>query len=148
MGIEEGPVRGWPERTGLLLLAVGTAAVTVVVCREVSRRTLRSTRVRGSGRSLRGPIDRHGWHFGSARRDTHVKISRDVALSEALDGITAMVEQLRSSTISVGDHTISASDRVAYEFEIESGDSGFEIEFEIKWQGDKATTGETPQQQW
>jgi hypothetical protein len=140
-------VRGWRERAGLVLLATGTAVVAVVVCREASRRTLRSNQVRGSDRSRRGPIGKHGW-LSRSRRDTHVKITRDVALSEALDGISAMIEQLRSSTISVGDRTIEASDRVAYEFEIESGDEGFEIEFEIKWQGAKASDGETPQQQW
>jgi len=140
--------QGWQERAVLVLLATGTAAVTFVVCREASRRALGSKQSRGSRRSLRGPIDRHGWHFGSARRDSHVKITRDVALSEALDGISAMIEQLRSSTISVGDRTIADSDRVAYEFEIESGDEGFEIEFEIKWKGDQAGEGESSQQQW
>jgi len=141
-------VRGWHERAELLLLATGTAVLAAALCSEAKHRTLRSRRVRGARRSLRSPIDRQWWDIGSARRDTHVKITRDVALSEALDGISAMIEQLRSSTISVGDRTIEATDRVAYEFEIESGEDGFEIEFEIKWQGSKAGDAGTPQQQW
>jgi hypothetical protein len=140
-------VRGWQERTELLLLVGGAAIVVAALCRPASRRALRSNRLGGAGRSLRGPIDKLGWPIGSARRDTHVKITRDVALSEALDGISAMIEQLRSSTISVGDRTIEATDRVAYEFEIESSDDGFEIEFEIKWQDAKSGGGES-QQQW
>lgn len=134
-------MRDWSERASEMAIVGGAVLVVAYVCGR-----LRRERAPRWARLAPDALATPEWWQVPPRKEPLVKIKRDVPLSEALDGISAMVEQLRSSTLSVGDRQIQPADHVSYELEIESGDDGFEIEFEIKWRA-PASDG-SPQPQW
>ena len=62
-----------------------------------------------------------------------MEIKRETTLTDALDTIRMLVEQLQKSRLSAGDREVGPNDLVELEIEIDSSEDAFELEFEIKW---------------
>jgi hypothetical protein len=68
-----------------------------------------------------------------------MKVKREMPLSDALEEISTVVQNLKGNgSAKVNGHEIGLDDRVTLEIESESSKKGGELEFEIKWPPEKS----------